>query len=74
VAVSVETLRAELLAMTEKPLASELEALPEGDPKRPTSEALAERHGVSMETFYETVDDVISASLPLRNSALTNRA
>jgi hypothetical protein len=66
----VEALRAELLAMTEPSLAAELDALPEGDPRRPTAEALAERHGVTLETFYEIVDDVISATLPLRHSTV----
>lgn len=66
--MSVETLRAELLAMTEEPLASELEAPSEGDPRRPTPETLAERHDVPVETVYETIDEVIAATLPLRNS------
>lgn len=66
--MSVETLRAELVEMTEPQKAAELEALPEGDPRRPTPEALAERHEVPVETVYETVDEVIRATLPLRHS------
>jgi hypothetical protein len=66
--VSVETLRAELSDMTEPQKAAELEALPEGDPRRPTPETLAERHDVPIETVYETVDEVIAATLPLRHS------
>lgn len=66
--MSVETLRAELVAMTEESLSSELMALAEGDPKRPTPETLAHRHDVSLDAVYETVDEVIRATLPLRNS------
>jgi hypothetical protein len=62
--MSVETLRTELFAMTEPAKASVLQALPEGDPQRPTPEALAEQHEVSVETVYETVEEVIDHPWP----------
>ena len=70
--MSVETLKAELHQAADDPN-SPLATLPEGDPHRPTPEALAEKHGISMEEFYVAVDEVIASRLPLARSTFYQR-